>query len=155
MTEVVYLAHPVSGDAIGNAARARLWLRWLMDSEPDVAFCAPWLPYLDVCDDDDPAQRERCLRDDLSIAVRCDGIVLVGGRISSGMKLERDAVLNAGGWSADLTSLGLSPPTDPAITRPLRFIRLGPPHVFLIDLLRGDGLCFRCGLEASSPVHAV
>ncbi|MDQ3276637.1 MAG: hypothetical protein M3Q39_16805 [Actinomycetota bacterium] len=106
---VVYLAHPLGGDVEGNAARARRWLRWLMDSEPSVAFCCPWLPFVDVGDDDSPPARARGLRDDVAIAARCDGIVLCGGDVTPGMQLELDAVVAAGGWVADLTFLGAEP----------------------------------------------
>lgn len=109
MTQVVYLAHPVSGDVAANIARAMRWLRWLMDNEPDVAFCCPWLPYLDVLNEDNAEHRARGLRDDVEIAKRCDGIVLCGGRLSGGMALERDAVIAAGGFVIDLTGFGDEP----------------------------------------------
>lgn len=113
--EVVYLAHPVSGDVLGNMKRARRWLRWLMENEPDTAFCVPWLPLLDVCDDASDAERARCLRDDINIAGRCDGIVLCGGRVSNGMSLELGAVVASGGWVVDLTRLGKDPPIDEVV----------------------------------------
>lgn len=115
MIEVVYFAHPLGGDVDGNAARSRRWLRWLMDCEPGYAFCCPWLPYVDIARPEDkegpgavdpsqmPAYRQRAFRDDLAIAARCDGIVLVGERISPGMKGELEAVVDRGGWVSDLT----------------------------------------------------
>lgn len=127
---IVYLAHPLGGDTDRNAARARRWLRWLMDCEPDIAFCCPWLPYVDVgrpeektgsgaVDPDSlPEYRARCLRDDIEIAGRCDGIVFVGGRVSPGMQMEADAVQEAGGWIVNLTDLGEEPP--PPMSRPVR-----------------------------------
>lgn len=123
MTEVVYLAHPLGGEVDANAARARRWLRWLMDREPDVAFCCPWLPFVDVGYPDEkrgpgaidpdsmPEYRNRCLRDDIAIARLCGGIVLVGGRVSPGMQQEADAVRESGGFVIDLTMLGDEPPT--------------------------------------------
>lgn len=121
-SEVVYLAHPLGDDVDNNAARARRWLRWLMNCEPTRAFCCPWLPFIDVGYPDEkrgpgaidpdsmPAYRIRCLRDDVTIAARCDGIVLCGGKISPGMRAEAAACLDAGGWVVDLTGLGAEPP---------------------------------------------
>lgn len=36
---VLYVAHPVSGDVEANLARARRWLRWLVDLDDRHAFC--------------------------------------------------------------------------------------------------------------------
>lgn len=99
---VFYIAHPVGAPTpVGiaeNAARARRWLAALMHAYPDVAWCCPWLPYLDVMDDDNPVQRARCLLDDVVIAARCDGIVLCGTKAPTpGMLLERQAVRSTGG----------------------------------------------------------
>lgn len=159
MPEVVYLAHSVSGDPVGNAARARRWLRWLMDAEPDIAFCVPWLPFVDVCADDNPAERKRCLRDDIAIAKRCDGIALVGGRVSEVMQLEMEAVIGGGGWVVDLTGLGAAP-SEVLGRRPLapesRMVKLFSPrgHVFAYSLLR-PGTCIRCDQSETDPIHNV
>jgi len=139
--EIVYLAHPLGGDVDANAARARRWLRWLMDTCPQYAFCCPWLPFVDVGYPDDkrgpgaidpdsmPEYRARCLRDDIAIAARCDGIVLVGDRVSPGMAQERDAVVASGGWVADLTIFKESLMTERAWPK--------GPHATPIDLGRG------------------
>lgn len=119
MTEVWYVAHPVVGDVAGNVARARRWLRWLIDQEPLRAFCCPWIPYVEVLPDADAQQRERGLRDDEAMAARCDGIVLVGGRISSGMRREMLATAAAGGRVVDLTGLGAEPPPSELAVTPL------------------------------------
>jgi len=124
--QIVYMAHPLGGDVDSNCVRARAWLRWLMDHEPDTAFCVPWLPYVDVGRPDEkigpgaidpdslPEYRARCLRDDITIAGVCDGIVLCGGRISPGMRMELNEVLRHGGFVADLTNLGVEPPKPEA-----------------------------------------
>lgn len=118
---VIYVAHPLGGDVAGNAARARRWLRYLMDSEPDVAWCCPWLPFVDIGRGDDPdadeAYRDRCLRDDIAIAAKCDGIVLCGSVISTGMQLELVAVILAGGKVHNLVGLtdDGEPPSDPNV----------------------------------------
>lgn len=123
MTRVVYLAHPVAPpcrcggvdcDNLGpvecNTASAHRWLRWALGEHPDVAFCVPWLPYVAVLPEDGGASRARGMRDDIAMALRCDEIWLVGGRVSSGMAQERDAMLAAGKVVVDLTDLGPEAP---------------------------------------------
>ena len=70
-----------------NLAAARAWLRFLIDACPDVAFCVSWLPYLDVLEDSG-ANRERGLRDDCEMVRRCDAVLMVGPRVSDGMRRE-------------------------------------------------------------------
>jgi hypothetical protein len=107
---------PTDAEVKANLARARLWLLWLIEREADYAFCASWLPYLDVLTDDNGPMRARGMRDNCAMVARCDGIVLCGGRLSSGMdaelarfKLTRPGMMAAHGV-ADLTSLGAEPP---------------------------------------------
>ncbi len=108
-----YMAHPVAGDVQANVARAIRWLAWLRKQEPEACIIAPWIPALLAGEDDaDPAQRERGLRDCELVAGLVDAIVLVGGRISSGMQRELDVITGNGGAVADLTRLGAEPPTD-------------------------------------------
>jgi hypothetical protein len=125
---VVYLAHPVAPPCVCdgghkvpphalrarmaecNCERARRWLSWAIAEHPDTAFCASWLPYLDVLEDDDAHNRDRGMRDNIATAVRCDEIWLVGGRISRGMASERDAMIAAGRRVVDMTALGHEPP---------------------------------------------
>jgi len=118
-TIVAYLAHPLAGDMPGNAARGVRWLAHLQRAEPDIAFVAPWLAYVHAGDDNSPRARLRGLRDMTAIAARCDGIVLVGGRISDGMRLELEAVRSAGGWVSDLTAYGEEPPDSAPVPRVL------------------------------------
>lgn len=90
---VFYVAHQVSGDVHANVSRAIEWLGWLMRTVPDVAFIMPWASALAAGEDDtDPAQRARGLLDCQATVARCDGIVLCGARVSSGMALEREAI---------------------------------------------------------------
>lgn len=108
-----YLAHPVAGDVAANAQRALRWLRWIRREQPETCIIAPWLASLLAGDDDnDPKQRERGLRDAELVLGLCDGIILVGGRISSGMQRELDRCADNGGEVCDLTFLGEEPPTD-------------------------------------------
>lgn len=74
-----------------NLERAMQWLSWLRKSFPETTFIAPWIADISIgADDSDPAQRERGLVDCCAVVERCDGIVLVGPRISTGMARERD-----------------------------------------------------------------
>jgi hypothetical protein len=110
---VVYVAHPVGADTAtgiaANVARAHRWLAWLLAAEPDVAFCMPWAPYVATLPED-AHNRARGLRDDLAMVGRCDAIVLVGGRLSSGMALERAEARRLGLAVHDWTRLGEEPP---------------------------------------------
>lgn len=74
-----------------NLQRALRWLAWLRKSFPETTFIAPWIAsVMSGEDDSDPAQREAGLVDDCAVVERCDGIVLCGGRISSGMRREME-----------------------------------------------------------------
>lgn len=110
--QVVYVAHPVSGNVAGNIASAEALYAWLVEMHPDVAFVMSWLVDVLTGDDLDPERRERGLRDCEAIAARCDGIVLVGPRLSTGMMRELAACRDAGGWVSNLTALGATPPTS-------------------------------------------
>lgn len=109
---VCYFAHPVGAptpeEVDANLLRAVHWYEWLRKVEPEISFCAPWLVALLMKLDDDrnPAHRARGMRDNIAVARRCDGIVACGGIISPGMRLEIDAVIEAGGWLSDLSWLG-------------------------------------------------
>lgn len=98
MKEVFYVAHPVTGDARGNALKAVAWIKWLVDKDPRRVYIAPWvaevLAYADItCS---PEFYDRVLTDDEEVVRRLDGILLVGGRISNGMQRELDAAFAAG-----------------------------------------------------------
>jgi hypothetical protein len=94
-----------------NLDSALSWLRWLVGNT-DWAISAPWIPYVQALNDATSSHRERGLRDDCAMAARCDGIILVGGRISSGMEREWNAVKDRDGWVLDLLHLGPTPPTS-------------------------------------------
>lgn len=128
---VLYMAHPVSGDVKANIHRALNWLSWLRRSFPETTFIAPWIVGIMSGEDDaDPAQREAGLVDCCAVVERCDGIVLVGGRVSTGMARERDhgveqsrelcELLSTGHGPVaarfavhDLTGMGATPPGNP------------------------------------------
>lgn len=98
-----------------NVENARAWTHWLraLTSDQrdalrlprDALFFCPWLDDVAHGNDADPAARAAGLHLDQVIARRCDAVVLVGGRISSGMALEAEAC----GYAYDLTHLGRRP----------------------------------------------
>jgi hypothetical protein len=92
---VLYVAHPISpgdGETIGeNLQRAMRWFAWLRAAFPQDTFIAPWIAtVMSLHGDDSPDLREAGLRDDCAVVERCDGIVLCGPRVSSGMQREAD-----------------------------------------------------------------
>jgi hypothetical protein len=88
--KLFYVAHPVGLDHAKrqlNVANAKKWIAKLVEAVPDIGFVAPWLPYVEMLDED--KYRVRGIRDDLEALRRCDGIVAVGGQgMSSGMMAE-------------------------------------------------------------------
>lgn len=109
IARVLFMAHPVAGDVPANLARAKRWLRWLQaNASPEATVIAPWLTAIEVHgeNDSDPAQREKGLRRSELVAQRCDVVLLVGGRVTEGMRREA----NACGTEHDLTFLGEEPP---------------------------------------------
>lgn len=109
----LYLAHPVSDpDPIDNCRNALKWLRFLR-KHSSAAITAPWIAgILSGEDDSDPAQRARAIAECCELASRMDGVVLVGGRVSAGMAMERDAAIAAGRAVYDLTAMGVEPPAE-------------------------------------------
>lgn len=95
MRRLIYMAHPVAPTEMittaGNIRNALVWLSWLRRSFPETTFIAPWISVIQSLGNSDlPADREAGLVDDCTVVERCDGIVLVGERVSSGMARERD-----------------------------------------------------------------
>lgn len=87
------IAHEVRVKAAlkANLERAMRWLSWLRRSFPETTFIAPWISSIMAeADDSDPKQREAGLVDCCAVVERCDGIVLCGGRIASGMRRETE-----------------------------------------------------------------
>lgn len=91
-----------------NVAGGKAWLRWLSDRYPALTFVAPWIASLDGGggDDLDPERRARGLRDCRVTIRACAGMVLVGGRVSAGMRDEMSCAASV----VDLTHLGENPP---------------------------------------------
>lgn len=107
---LLYMAHPIAGDVPANMARAKRWLRWLGAHVDNAVMIAPYLHdlELEVTRDHVPAERELGLRRCVAAVAICDGIVLVGGRISPGMQREMASARTV----YDLTELGPVPPDD-------------------------------------------
>lgn len=109
--KVLYLAHPVSGDMLGNALRAVQWVKFFHTNHPYVIVIAPWVAEVlgflgtDALPEGStaPGAFDRVLPDDEEIVRHCDGVVGVGGRLSPGMVRERDAALAAGKSWTDMT----------------------------------------------------
>jgi hypothetical protein len=114
------IAHPVSEvDRVKaalklNLQRAMRWLAWLRKSFPETTFIAPWIASVLAGDDDaDPSQREAGFVDACATIERCDGIVLCGPRISSGMDREMrhgtHRVMGGSEWFSLAPSIGQIP----------------------------------------------
>lgn len=109
--KLLYVCAPLSGDIQGNLKRAERWLKYLRESDSTNTYIAPWIADIySGADDSDPEARERGLVDCETVVRRCDAVVLVGGRISSGMQRERDAAVAAGRSVFDYTDMGAEPP---------------------------------------------
>lgn len=107
---LIYMAHPVrpiEGETLaGNIERARARLRWCHERFPAWVVIAPWLAEIEaygVTEDGERAQRAAGMARNLEVTRRCDGILLVGGRVSAGMRAELKAAMHAGKRVFDLT----------------------------------------------------
>lgn len=96
-----------------NLARAKRWLRWLARTFTDIDTVAEWIPWVEVLDDSNPIERARGLALGEEMAKRLDGLWLVGGRISNGMKMAITVAVEHKKTVFDLTTLGDEPPTMP------------------------------------------
>lgn len=116
---VLYMAHPLGKDVDGNIKRALRWLSWLRRSFSGITFVAPWIAgVLSVGGDGTEEDREAGLVDDCAIVAKLDGVVLVGGHVSSGMARERDAAIASGNPVHDLTWIGEDSPPQPKPSSP-------------------------------------
>lgn len=111
-----YLAHPYGGKA-SNLRSARRWYTWLINDGRDfwspnepAALAANWIVECELFDDSDPDIRDDGINRGLELCSRCDGIILVGGTLSSGMFLEQRESLRNNGRVINLLHLGEDPP---------------------------------------------
>ena len=93
MKQIIYIAHPVSGDAKANALNCCDWVKWFVENDPTRVYIAPWVAEVLGVGDAivNQAFYDRILDDDMTVVARLDGIVAVGGKWSTGMRLERAA----------------------------------------------------------------
>jgi len=109
--KVVYVAHPVSGDAEGNIQRALRWIEKLEEAFP-VAVVASWVQECMIWDDDNPDERRAAMERDLAVIEKCDEIWLVGPRISDGMRHELSHAIAHGKRWRDFTVMEEQEPPD-------------------------------------------
>lgn len=94
---VFYVAHPVSGDPVANAYKTIAWVKWLTLNDTDRIYIAPWVAEVLAFANDivDPAFYDRVLSDDEEVVKHLDGLLMVGGTISTGMRREMLAAFDA------------------------------------------------------------
>jgi len=114
VTKLIYMSAPVrplEGETLeSNLARGRRWYKFLQLTAGDHAvFLAPWILSCELFDDDSPEQRKAGMARQMEIIARCDEVWLVGGRVSSGMAAEKEAVLKLSRTCIDLTDAGPEP----------------------------------------------
>lgn len=90
--KIVYIAHPIGGDVAGNLERIRLIVRQINLTMPDVVPFAPYWLDCFALNDNDPHERERGIKNDNELFNRkfIDEVWLCGGRISAGMRAEKE-----------------------------------------------------------------
>lgn len=108
---VVYIAHPLSAPTVQemaeNRRRAARWVAWA--ARQGVAPVATWI-VLSAELSETQENRELGLAVDCATVERVDEIWLVGGRASSGMRVESDHAAAHGVRVVDLTEFGEEPP---------------------------------------------
>lgn len=105
-----YLAHPVAG---GNGYSMETNL-YLVKPIARALWCAgyktimPWYAHVNFLDDTNPVHREDAMEVNRRFLVECEGLILTGHYLSSGMQYEMYAA-NAAGIKV-LNLLGIQPP---------------------------------------------
>lgn len=96
--KVVYIAHPIGGDVENNIKKVIAICREVNLTEPDVIPFVPYLSDLYALDDANPIERERGMKNGLSLLKKgfIDEIWLYGDRISKGMRAEINLCLEVG-----------------------------------------------------------
>lgn len=101
--ELWYFAHPVwAATASGvdaNIHSARMWLRHLISTCPDVVWVAPWLHAVELGGGGGDAGdlRARGLAQCAAVVQRCHGLVACGHEVTAGMRVEVDVAISAVG----------------------------------------------------------
>jgi hypothetical protein len=104
-----YICHPVAGDTEANIDNALGWLKWLVQ-HTTWAVGMPWAPYVLALKDEDASHRARGLEDACCFVDGHDFLVLVGGRVSEGMAVEKSRAEARGMLVIDLTEFGFNSP---------------------------------------------
>lgn len=116
---VVYLAAPLTAETREgieqNRKNAARWAAFLVEHF-NVAVECTWIVLTGELEETEE-NRKRGLECDLALVERCDELWMVGGRVSSGMRLESDHARKRGLRVVDLTALGVVPPFDAEIVR--------------------------------------
>jgi hypothetical protein len=113
--KIYYLAHPVKGDE-KYTTEQNLQHALIVQSilwEGGYATIMPWWTYCEVYGAGIPGKTlEKFLQMDVETLRRCDGLILVGHRISHGMRVEANAADDADMTVIDLTGI----PDDEILT---------------------------------------
>ena len=88
--KIIYIAHPISGDIIGNLFEVRQIVRHINLTEPDVVPFAHYFVDCHALDDNIPEERQRGIENDIALlsAGFINEMWLYGDRISNGMRHE-------------------------------------------------------------------
>lgn len=129
--KAIYLAHPLSAPTRegieANRARASRWVSWVA-RHFRYAVIADWIVMTGVLEET-PENRDLGLKCDCELVRRADEFWMVGGRLSSGMSVERKAADDAGKPVVDLLFLGEEPPEQiDASMLALLVAKLGQKH---------------------------
>jgi hypothetical protein len=115
---IIYMAHPVhpaEGETVeSNLELALAWLKYCHQRFPAWTVFAPWIPDCEIYDDSDPEQRHAGIERNRRVVRVCDGVILVGLRISSGMRAEARESFASGGQVFSLAYAGIRHPHDGA-----------------------------------------
>lgn len=108
MRKVVYISHPLGQgpDREKNRQNAKRWVCWAALAK-GVSPIADWITLSEFWDE---SKRDIGLDCDVAAVAKCDELWHVGGRISTGMRVEEEAARAAGIPVIDLTELGYEPP---------------------------------------------
>ena len=87
---LVFFAHPVRGDVEGNLKRARASIKNLEAVNTHWTIVAPWILTCENYDDANEEERAAGIARNLRVIESCDYIFLAGGRVSEGMKQEKE-----------------------------------------------------------------
>lgn len=102
--QVWYVAHPVSGDAIGNVFKVIRWVKWLTEHDPTRVYIAPWVAEVLAYPVASPEVYERALQGDEAVIAHLDGIIMVGdpAHRSTGIERERTKAMKTHKYVVDM-----------------------------------------------------